>query len=183
MAGESLLIVDDDPFMQDLLTESLSQAGYDISVAETGERAQDLINRKLFHVALVDLSLPDQKGMQLTDYLATESPETEILIMTGYPSLETAIDALRGGVRDYIIKPFKVPEVHAAVHRALNNRQLHTEVQSLRQRVRDLEQEIQGLRSTTPARTAGRPTQLPGAYGAFGRPQGPGEGSNTGEPG
>lgn len=168
MAGESLLIIDDDAFMRELLTESLSEAGYETSAAETGSEGLERLNHRPFQVALVDLSLPDMDGMEVVDRLATDSPDTQIIILTGYPSLETAVDALRGGSQDYLVKPFKVPEVLAAIGRALNHHHLQLEIKTLRQKVQTLEQEVEQLRGSGPVTPSARPrpAALPGAYGA-----------------
>ena len=107
MADESLLVVDDDPFMRELLTESFSDAGYRVASADSGKEALHLLSLSEFEVVLVDLSLPDVEGMELVDQISNGSPEAQIVIMTGYPSLDSAIEALRRGAQDYIIKPFK----------------------------------------------------------------------------
>ena len=175
MAGERLFVVDDDPFMIELLSESLSEAGYDVTSAQNGADALHSINTHEFEVAIVDLSLPDTDGMDLIRQIADVAPDAQILIMTGYPSLDSAIQALQEGAQDYIVKPFKVPEMLAAVGRALKNQGLQTEVRELRRRVRDLEQEVQGLRAGG-ARPDARPQAprspgLPGAYGTMAGPR------------
>lgn len=172
MAGESILIVDDDPFMRELLQESLTEAEFTVDVAETGKDALHHISLREYHVALIDLSLEDMSGLDIVDTLIDGAPDTRIIIMTGYPSIQTAIDALRRGAQDYIVKPFKMPEVQAAVARSLRVQKLEAENRSLRLKVRDQEQEITRLRSDAPGRPvaggpqAARPTALPGAYGA-----------------
>ena len=85
MEDNTLLIVDDDAFMRNLLTEYLSKAGYVTKVAKGGKQAINLISQVDFQVALVDLSLPDIGGMEVIDYLSKESPDTQTIIMTGYP--------------------------------------------------------------------------------------------------
>lgn len=187
MAGETLLIVDDDPFMRELLTESLTEAGYNVSASEDGKGALRALSLTDFQVALVDLSLPDTDGMDLIDAIADGSPEAQIIIMTGYPSIDSAIEALRRGAQDYIVKPFKIPEVQAAVDRSLKNQALQAEVRQLRRRVRELEQEAHQLRAggARPQAPA-RPVGLPGAYGAPAarRPQQePDEGGDQGDQG
>ena len=184
MADETLLIVDDDPFMRELLVQSLSQAGYLVTAAEDGNQAQHALNLNKFQIALVDLSLPDMGGLELIDAISNGSPEAQIIIMTGYPSLESAIEALREGAQDYIVKPFKLPEVQAAVSRALKNQKLQLEVRDLRRRVRDLEQEVHLLRTGAGQSRpqASRPTVLPGAYGALAPPRPPEPESQDGEP-
>ena len=175
MAGESLLIVEDDPFMRELLSESLSEAGYQIRSAENGEETRGLLPRNAFDVALIDLSLPDADGMQIVDDISDASSDTQIIILTGYPSLESAIEALRRGAQDYLVKPFKIPEVHAAVTRALKNQKLQTEVRDLRRQVRDLEQEVSRLQGGgTQPPPSRRPAPMPGAYGGPTAPRVPG---------
>ena len=165
MAGETVLVIDDDPFMIELLTDSMSAAGYTVVTAEDGQQARHVMNSNEFQVALIDLSLPDLDGMELVKDISNESPDAQIIIMTGFPSLESAIEALRNGAQDYIVKPFKVPEIQAAVGRALNNQRLQAEVRELRRRVRDLEQEVHRLRGEGARPQAARPAPLPGAYG------------------
>lgn len=172
MADEALLVVDDDPFMRELLAESFSDAGYQVASAETGKEALHLLSLSEFQVILVDLSLPDVGGMELVDQISNGYPEAQIVIMTGYPSLDSAIEALRRGAQDYIVKPFKIPEVQAAVSRALKSQRLQAEVRELRHRVRDLEQEASRLRAAGPAAQptaprARRVGPLPGAYGTM----------------
>jgi len=175
LADERLFVIDDDPFMVELLSESLTEAGYQVSTARSGEEAVRILNKIEFQVAIVDLSLPDADGMDLIRQIVDIAPEAQILIMTGFPTLQSAIEGLQQGAQDYIVKPFKVPEMLAAVDRALKNQKLHTEVRELRRRVRDLEQELQSLRGSgarPDARPqATRPAGLPGAYGAMAPPR------------
>jgi DNA-binding NtrC family response regulator len=175
LAGERLFVVDDDPFMVELLSESLTEAGYQVTTAQTGEEAIRTLNKIEFQVALIDLSLPDADGMDLVRQIADTAPEAQILIMTGFPSLESAIESMQQGAQDYIIKPFKVPEMLAAVDRALRNQKLEAEVRELRRRVRELEQERQASRGSGARPEArpqpARPAGLPGAYGAMAPPR------------
>ena len=174
MAEEAILIVDDDPFMRDLLDESLTELEYRTIPAATGKEALHALSVNEIHVALIDLSLGDMSGLEIVDAIIDGSPDTQIIIMTGYPSIQSAIDALRRGAQDYIIKPFKMPEIHAAVARSLKNQRLEAEVRVLRKKVRDQEHELHQLKaragSTGPrpqgVRPAARPVGLPSGYGA-----------------
>ena len=169
MAGERILIVDDDPFTLELLTESLSEQGFQTVAAQDGQRALEILSRGEFQVALMDLSLPGIEGMDLVREVNATAPETAVIIMTGYPTLDSAIQALRHGAGDYIVKPFKVQEVAAAVEKALAQRSMKAEIAALRARVRDLEQELKryqepgggGLRPAG----GGRTISPGGAYG------------------
>jgi ActR/RegA family two-component response regulator len=175
LASEAILIVDDDPFMRDLLSESLTELEYETIPVGTGKDALHAISVNEIHLALIDLSLGDTDGLEVVDTVIDGSPDTQIIIMTGYPSIQSAIDALRRGAQDYIIKPFKMPEIHAAVARSLKNQKLEAEVRQLRRQVREQEQELLQLRTRTGGQVAGgraprpvggpRPVGLPGAYG------------------
>ena len=173
MAGEAILIVDDDPFVRDLLSESLAELEYQTIPAGTGKEALHAISVSEIQVALIDLSLGDTDGLEVVDTIIDGSPDTQIIIMTGYPRIQSAIDALGRGAQDYIIKPFKLPEIHAAIARSLKNQRLEAEVRQLRRKVRDQEQELLQLQTRTGGsgadargpRPVGRPVGLPGAYG------------------
>jgi len=181
MAGEAILIVDDDPFMRDLLDESLTELEYRAIAAATGKEALHAISVNEILVALIDLSLGDMSGLEIVDAIIDGSPDTQIIIMTGYPSIQSAIDALRRGAQDYIIKPFKMPEIHAAVTRSLKNQRLEAEVRVLRRKVRDQDQEIVQLKARSGAagprpqgvRPAARPVGLPAGYGGNAPPVAP----------
>ena len=173
MAGGAILIVDDDPFMRELLDESLTELEYQTIPAATSKEALHAVSVNEIHVALVDLSLGDVSGLEIVDTIIDGSPDTQIIIMTGYPSIQSAIDALRHGAQDYIIKPFKMPEIHAAVTRSLKNQRLEAEVRVLRRKVRDQDQELVQLKARSGAagpRTQGnrptaRPVGFPAGYG------------------
>ena len=173
MAGETILIVDDDHFMRDLLAESLAELEYRTIPVETGKDALHAISINEIQVALIDLSLGDTNGLEVVDTIIDGSPDTQIIIMTGYPGIQSAIDALRRGAQDYIIKPFKMTEIHATVTRSLKNQKLEAEIRKLRLKVRDQDQELVQLRARSGSagpRPQGvappsRPAAIPGAYG------------------
>ncbi len=175
MAGERVLIVDDDPFTLELLTESLSEQGFRTVAVQDGERALEVLRQGNFRVALIDLSLPGMGGMDLVREVNLTAPETTMVIMTGYPTQESAIQALRQGAYDYIVKPFKIHEVTATLEKALAQQTLKAEVGALRARVRELELELkrhqEGTAGGISGRAAGTPISPGGAYG--GRTRGP----------
>ena len=104
--SDSILIIDDDPKMRELLFECLAPLGYEITQADSGQQALELIADDQFNVVLLDLMLPDIDGMQVFRDIRKQRPETEVIVLTGYASLESAIDALRIGAYDYVAKPF-----------------------------------------------------------------------------
>ncbi|MSS73424.1 MAG: response regulator [Candidatus Latescibacteria bacterium] len=156
MAGERVLIVDDDPFTLELLTESLSEQGFRTVAVQDGERALEVLRQGNFRVALIDLSLPGMGGMDLVREVNLTAPETTMVIMTGYPTQESAIQALRQGAYDYIVKPFKIHEVTATLEKALAQQTLKAEVGALRARVRELELELKRHQEGTAGGIAGQ---------------------------
>jgi DNA-binding NtrC family response regulator len=115
-----LLIVDDELLIRDLLYDHFSSHDYYISMAESGQRALDILEHENVDCILADLKMPDIDGLQLAQR-ANEitGRKTPIILMTGFPSLETAIEALRTRVYDYVVKPFNVKRLHNTVEQAI----------------------------------------------------------------
>jgi DNA-binding NtrC family response regulator len=115
-----LLIVDDELLIRDLLYDHFSSHDYYISVAESGQRALDILEHEKVDCILTDLKMPDIDGLELAQR-ANEitGKKTPVILMTGFPSLETAIEALRTRVYDYVVKPFNVKRLHNTVEQAI----------------------------------------------------------------
>ncbi len=135
--GGSILVVDDDESLAGALKDLLTRDGYSVLVARTAEEAitvhQDNPGIRL---ALVDLILPGAGGLALTEELRRRDGEITVVIMTGYGTIETAVDAIKRGAEDYITKPFDYQAVRKKVGRLL-------EVVELRERVADLESRLE----------------------------------------
>ena len=108
----SLLVVDDELLIRDLLYDFFSSQGWDISVTESGEKALDLLRNKRFDMLLTDLKMPQMDGIALTEEVRNQYPDLPVVIMTGYPSVDSAVAALRQQVADYIIKPFNINQLN-----------------------------------------------------------------------
>jgi sugar-specific transcriptional regulator TrmB/CheY-like chemotaxis protein len=102
-----ILLVDDDDSILESLNEILTQEGYETKSAQTGKEAIEACQKDSFDVALIDIKLPDMVGTALLAILKKFNPMLGIIIVTGYPSLETAIESLNSGADGYIVKPFK----------------------------------------------------------------------------
>jgi len=107
----SILVVDDELLVRDLLYDFFSGQGWEISVAESGMKALNILNSKKIDLILTDLKMPEMDGMDLTLRVREEFPDMPVMVMTGYPSVDTAIAALRARVSDYITKPFNINEL------------------------------------------------------------------------
>lgn len=122
-----ILVVDDEPVIRELLADFLSLEGFNVRVAENGSVALAELSKHRYDLVLSDLKMPTMGGIELLDAIAKHTPEVVTVIMTGFGTVETAIDAMKRGAYDYILKPFKVEEVVHTVRRALEKKRLQAE--------------------------------------------------------
>jgi DNA-binding response OmpR family regulator len=114
-----LLIVDDELLIRDLLYDYFAARDFDISVAESGGRALALLEKDQFDTVILDLKIPDIDGLELAERIRAESADLPIILITGYPSLESAIEALRRRIDDYFVKPVNLSHLRRAVETAV----------------------------------------------------------------
>ena len=128
-----VLIVDDEETIRDMLAEFLEMEGYAVATAEDGMSALELLESAHFDLVLTDLKMPRMGGITLLEQLRKHAPATMAVIMTGFGTVETAIDAMKRGAYDYILKPFKLDEVLHVVVRAVEKKRMEAENIRLRQ--------------------------------------------------
>lgn len=119
-----ILIIDDDEAILDSCTQVLEKGGYSVKGARDGEQGLKIFNRESFHVVLLDLKLPGLDGIEVLDHIKKENPETPVIIMTGYASVESAVEAMKLGAFDYMAKPFSPKELRVNIKKSLNNRKM-----------------------------------------------------------
>ncbi|MCP4567871.1 MAG: response regulator [FCB group bacterium] len=117
-----ILVVDDELLIRDLLYDFFTTNEWEISIAEDGQKALDYLKNQDYDIVLTDLKMPDMNGMDLTGRIRTLHGDLPVVIMTGYPSLDSALDALRNKVDDYIIKPFNVNQLYKVVKKVVDER-------------------------------------------------------------
>ena len=137
-----ILIIDDDPGMRSTLSDILEQAGYNIVDFGSGGQALDWVTTNQFDVAIVDMILPDMSGMEILKQLQLINPESAVVMMTGYASVETAIEALNEGAYAYLTKPFNVVELKIVIKRALHKIRLSLENKKLIDRLQRTNREL-----------------------------------------
>ncbi|MBN1875140.1 MAG: response regulator transcription factor [Anaerolineae bacterium] len=116
-----ILVVDDETAERITLGEVLRLEGYRVKLAGSGEEALNMVQKEPpFELAILDLRLPGVDGLQVLEGIHRASPETVVILITGYGTMETAIQALRKGAYDFLLKPCPVDEVLVAVRRALS---------------------------------------------------------------
>jgi two-component system response regulator PilR (NtrC family) len=133
--AESILVVDDEEIIRESLSFVLKKEGFTVEGAENGRAALHLLGKRSFDLVITDLEMPEMKGIELLGHIASSSPDTLVIIITAYGSIETAIAALRKGAVDYILKPIEFDELLVKVRRLfaqkrlqINNRLLRAEL-------------------------------------------------------
>jgi DNA-binding NtrC family response regulator len=106
VALENILIIDDDEKMQEMISEILSKKGYSVKCVGNGKEAVVESFERLYHLALIDIHLPDMEGTDLLSKLRKTEPEMVKIILTGNATLDNSIDAANKGINGYILKPF-----------------------------------------------------------------------------
>jgi two-component system response regulator AtoC len=132
-----LLVVDDDPVTIDLLREVLSKEGYEVSTALSGEEAIAQGTDHFFDLIITDVRMGEKNGVEVLRFFRKSAPDTTVIMITAFGSIETAIEAIREGAYDYISKPFKLDEIKLTVRRALEQRRLVQENKHYRQELLD----------------------------------------------
>jgi len=135
MERPRILVADDDADVRELLRDALTQWGYYVIAVESGPAAVARITRELFDAALVDIWMPGMDGLQLLDEIKRHNAAIDVVMMTGDPMVSTAVQALKAGAYDYLIKPLNLDELHHLMSRLLEKRFLTREVSSLRTRL------------------------------------------------
>ncbi len=133
----SILVVDDEPIMQEILGDFLRDEGYEVDVAGSGEEGVELAQKHLYDCAIVDLMMPGIDGIETMQQLREIDASLPVIMVTAFASVESAVEAMKQGAREYITKPFKNDEVLVVLQNAIHNRRLEEEVKTLRKALKD----------------------------------------------
>lgn len=133
--GKVILIVDDDPGVRESLIKVLGKNEYRVLEADNGEKALAICREQLVHVIISDLRMPSMDGVELLKAVKLLLPDVAVILMTAYGSVEKAVEAMKEGASDFILKPFKRIEIEKAVKNALEHQSLIMENRYLRQQV------------------------------------------------
>ncbi|MFP4343853.1 MAG: response regulator transcription factor [Anaerolineales bacterium] len=143
MTETSILVVDDEAAERITLGEVLRLEGYRVALAASGEAALDLMEEEdPFDMLILDLRLPGMDGLQVLESVHEEHPHTIIILITGYATLETAIQALRHGAYDYLLKPCPVEDILETVRQGLGEVEKERHRQTLVERLQDTVREL-----------------------------------------
>ena len=123
MKPPSILVVDDELLIRDLLYDFFHGQGWEISIAENGEKALEILRSKKIDLVLTDIKMPQMDGLTLTSEMRESYPDIPVVLMTGFPSVESAVAALRNKVADYITKPFNINQLFKIVESKVKEKQ------------------------------------------------------------
>ncbi len=133
---ERVLVIDDEKGIGECVAYLLRREKYDCVVTTTGKAGLEKLRSEAFDLVITDLKLPDSSGLDVISAVKDLDPETPVILMTGFSSVESAIEALRKGAIDYIIKPFNNDDFVFAVDRAMNERRTRRENAVLKRNLR-----------------------------------------------
>jgi two-component system NtrC family response regulator len=132
MSRSKILVVDDDDSFRRVMQLQLEEAGYEVITATGAQKALKLAGEQFPTLVITDLKMPGDSGMDVLKSIRSEHPETAVLIITAFGTVQTAVEAMRSGAYDYITKPIDFDELVLTVNRALEHQNLVEEVRSLR---------------------------------------------------
>lgn len=157
-----ILIVDDEKAVRESLEEILKLEDYQVETVSSGEKALELINETDYDLVLLDLKMSGIDGVEVMKQITRYAPETKVIILTGHGTLESAIEALRTGAEDYMLKPFEASTILDSIGRALSkNAQKKRKELLIEQLESSLDQlkDVEGI--TTPEMPSRRVITLP----------------------
>ena len=140
-----ILVVDDDPLMCGSLRELLTRQGYEVTACTSGREALEILSTTSFDLALLDIVIPDISGYGVMDYIHRHSPETLVVTITGYVSVESVLEVLRRGAYDYLKKPFELEELLKVIENASNHKRLENERKRAEDALRESEERYRTL--------------------------------------
>jgi DNA-binding NtrC family response regulator len=133
----SILVVEDKDSLRRMLADALMAKGHEVEVARNGNSAIEKTKENRYDLVLTDLRLPEMDGLKVLEAVKENSPETQVIVMTAYGTVETAVEAMRKGAYDFLTKPFDPDHLNVLIDRALENRRLLAENSLLRQELAD----------------------------------------------
>jgi len=133
MTAAKILVVDDDKNLLDLIHLRLEASGYDVVPVDHEKKAKEIAGKEIFDIAVVDLQLVKQDGLQLMEELHTFQPDMPVIILTAHGSIESAVEAMKRGAFTYLTKPFDSRELILQIERAGERRQLAGEINRLKE--------------------------------------------------
>ena len=132
-----VLIVDDEKAIRWSLGEALQGQGYEVEEAENGKKCINLFQKDPADIVILDLKLPDMDGIEVLKKIKAEDKNVPVIMMTAYGEVETAVEAIKGGAYDFLLKPFQLEKMKIAIKNALETKRMRTELNGIKQKERE----------------------------------------------
>ena len=142
-----ILVTDDEPDVRELLMEAVRGWGYQVAVAKDGEDALAKLRMEKFHIVITDLVMPRLDGLHLLQRINELDPDIQVIMITGYATIETALKAIQSGAYDYIAKPFRLDELMIVIKKACEWRRINSQNKELLDELRAAYTEIVQLKA------------------------------------
>ncbi len=120
----NILVIDDDESIRDSCSQVFKKDGNTVKTAKDGTDGLKLFTKEFFHVVLLDLKMPGPTGMEVLSKIKEENPATPVIIITGYATIESAVEAIKRGASDYLAKPFTPEQLRVVTNKALKSRKI-----------------------------------------------------------
>ena len=137
MAEEKVLLVDDEPEFTEVLSQRMQSRGVGVDTAASGREALQKTKDKAYDAIILDLSMPEMDGMETLQHLLQRNPDLQVILLTGYATLQKGIEAIKLGAMDFLEKPADLQKLMEKIHQAKANRMLLVE--------RRVEEKIKGI--------------------------------------
>ena len=131
-----ILVVDDEESIREFLDIMLRKEGYEVTLAEDGQKALDILAKKSVDMVISDLQMPNLTGIELLKKVKDQYPDLLFMMITAFGTTETAVEAMKLGAYDYITKPFKIDEVRINIQNALKSQNLEFENRTLKKELK-----------------------------------------------
>ena len=133
---ESILVVDDEPAIRDSLETLLSEANYRVTLAKNGSEGLKKIGKNIFDLVLLDVMMPDKNGLEVLEEIHHSSPETAVIMITAFGTIENAVKAIKSGALDYVTKPWDNEKLLIDIHNGIEHQKLQHENRELKRALR-----------------------------------------------
>ena len=131
-----ILVVDDELAQREMVSGFLKKQGFEVAAADSGEKALELFRQESFDLVLTDQKMPNMSGLDLLQAIHAINPETAVVLMTAYGSIEAAVSSIKGGATDYLTKPLNLDELLYRIRQASERHRISTRTASFGKRYR-----------------------------------------------
>lgn len=166
-ASGHILIVDDEPSLRQTMARILQRAGYEVTTAADGKEALTLVSEHIFDLLYLDIRMPDMNGLELLKTIHAKFPDLPVILFTAQPDLNSAVEALRRGATDYLLKPLKPQTVLDRTQAILIHQQRESRKRELQRQIDALQAELNSLESQQEKASPSEEGQLPASDDRF----------------